>query len=87
MYVDSYSTELVKKLKKIKKKDSRQYSIIRNKMDDILASPNHSYKYLHHGVKGVNRVHIGHFVLVFIINHSTKTVSFEDYDHHDNIYQ
>ena len=37
-------------------------------------------------MKGVLRVHLGHFVLAFIIDHKNKLVSFEDYDHHDNVY-
>jgi mRNA-degrading endonuclease RelE of RelBE toxin-antitoxin system len=86
MYTDKYSEVLVKKLKKIKKKDLKHYNIIRRKMDEILGSPHHSYKFLHYNMKSVNRVHIGHFVLVFIIDHKNKTISFEDYDHHDNIY-
>jgi mRNA-degrading endonuclease RelE of RelBE toxin-antitoxin system len=38
-------------------------------------------------MKGLNRVHLGHFVLVFIVDHQAQTVSFEDYDHHDVIYR
>ena len=87
MYSDSYSEEIVKKLKKLKKKDPQHYSIVRKKMDQILASPEHSYKLLHYDMKGIKRVHIGHFVLVFVIDHVKKIVSFEDYDHHDIIYR
>ena len=86
MYTDSYSEEIVKKLVKIKKKDFKHYSVIRKKMDDVLENPHHKYKFLHHDMKGFNRVHIGHFVLVFKIDHENETISFEDYDHHDNIY-
>lgn len=38
-------------------------------------------------MKDRKRVHIGHFVLTFIIDHPNKVVSFEDYDHHDKIYK
>jgi mRNA-degrading endonuclease RelE of RelBE toxin-antitoxin system len=86
MYSDSYSEEIVKKLIKIKNKDIKQFSILRKKMDEILKNPRHNYKFLHHNMKGINRIHIGHFVLVFKINHEKKIVSFEDYDHHDKIY-
>ena len=55
-------------------------------MDLILAEPNHTYKFLSHDMKGVNRVQLGHFVLVFVIDHQNKVVSFEDYDHHDYSY-
>ena len=87
MYADSYSEEIVKKLAKLKKKDPAHYSKIRKKMDSILENPEHSYKFLHHDMKGILRVHIGHFVLVFVMDHNNKIVSFEDYDHHDNIYE
>ena len=86
MYDDLYSEEITKKLAKLKKKDQIHYLKVCKKMDSILENPEHSYKFLHHDLKGILRVHIGHFVLVFIIDHQNKSVSFEDYDHHDNIY-
>lgn len=87
MYVDLYSEEIVKKLIKLKKKDNVHYSKVRNKMNSILKNPKHNYKFLHHDMKGISRVHLGHFVLVFTIDYTKKIVSFEDYDHHDKIYQ
>lgn len=85
-YVDIYSEELVKKLSKLRKKDPKQYRIVRKKMDRISTNPRHRYKDIHHSMKGIKRVHIGHFVLVFRIDNIKKIVSFEDYDHHDKIY-
>ena len=38
-------------------------------------------------MKYLKRVHIGHFVLIFSYDKSKDFVSFEDYDHHDNIYE
>ena len=87
MYIDKYSDEISRKLAKLKKKDPRHYSIVRKKMDWILANPNHRYKDLHYSMKGIQRIHIGHFVLVFVINPIQEIVSFEDYDHHDKIYK
>ena len=87
MHQDLYSEEIVRKLAKLRKKDPVEYSQVRKKMDLILKWPNHSYKFLTHDMKGLNRVHLGHFVLVFKIDHENKTVSFEDYDHHDIIYK
>ena len=86
MYKDLYSEEITKKLAKLRKKDPNHFSKVMKKIDSILESPKHSYKFLHHDMKSTNRVHIGHFVLVFIIDHKQKTISFEDYDHHNNIY-
>lgn len=87
MYRDSYSKEITRKLTKLKKKDPSHYFRVRKKMDSILEEPSHSYKFLTRDMKGVNRVHLGHFVLVFVVDHQNKVVSFEDYDHHDVIYQ
>jgi len=87
MYADKYSEEITRKLGKLKKKDVERYRIVRKKMDQILESPNHRYKDLHHDMKGIKRIHLGHFVLTFIIDHVGKTISFEDYDHHDKIYK
>ena len=87
MYNDFYSEEITRKLSKLNKKDQKHYTIVRKKIDQILANPQHKYKDLHYSMKGIKRVHVGHFVLVFVIDHVEKTVSFEDYDHHDNIYR
>ncbi|PIN86156.1 hypothetical protein COV19_06070 [Candidatus Woesearchaeota archaeon CG10_big_fil_rev_8_21_14_0_10_44_13] len=86
MYVDSYSEEITKKLAKLRKKDPPHYSQVRKKMDSILADPGHNYKFLGYGMKGINRIHLGHFVLVFKVDHQNRIVSFEDYDHHDVVY-
>ncbi len=87
MYADAYSEEITKKLAKLKKKDPVHFSQVRKKMDAILAEPSHSYKFLGYDMQGVNRVHLGHFVLVFTVDHKNKVISFEDYDHHDSMYR
>ncbi|MEA2003616.1 MAG: addiction module toxin RelE [archaeon] len=85
-----YSEILVKKLKKLKKRNFAQYSIIMKKIDDVkqkaTSNPEH-YKNLRYDLSDFKRVHIDkHFVLTFRINKTEKIVSFIDYDHHDNIY-
>lgn len=87
MYKDAYSEELARKLSKLKKKDPVQYCQVRKKMDSVLSDPLAGYKFLTHDFKGINRVQIGHFVLIFRVDHEKKIVSFEDYDHHDVIYR
>ena len=64
MYKDLYSEYIAKKLVKLKKKDPVGYMKVQKKMDLILVDP-HGYKFLSHDMKGLNRVHLGHFVLVF----------------------
>lgn len=87
MYSDKYSEEITRKLSKLKKKDAKHFEIVHKKMNWILVNPEHRYKDLHFDMKGIKRVHIGHFVLTFIIDHTNKVISFEDYDHHDKIYK
>ncbi|MCX6819612.1 MAG: type II toxin-antitoxin system mRNA interferase toxin, RelE/StbE family [Candidatus Aenigmarchaeota archaeon] len=87
MYIDTYSEEITRKLAKLKKKDARHYEIVSKKIDWIIANPEHRYKDLHYSMKGIQRVHIGPFVLIFRIDSIKKTISFEDYDHHDKIYR
>jgi len=87
MYTDKYSETITKKLAKLKKKNSTHYEIIRKKMGWIVANPTHRYKDLHYDMKGIKRIHIGHFVLIFKIDKTRKIILFEDYDHHDKIYK
>ena len=86
MYADTYSLEIVRKLKKLRQKDVIHFQKLRAKIDAIRDNPNASYKFLHYNFKGFQRVHIGHFVLIFQIDHNKREISFEDYDHHDKIY-
>ncbi|HLC32457.1 MAG TPA: addiction module toxin RelE [Candidatus Nanoarchaeia archaeon] len=78
---------LYKKLAKLSKKDKTSYEAVMKKIDEVVASLHiEHYKNLHHDMKDSQRVHIGHFVLVFCYSPANDFVSFEDYDHHDNIY-
>lgn len=86
MYTDQYSEQITKKLGKLKKKNPSQHREVLKKIDWILANPDHRYKELHYDMKGIQRVHLGHFVLVFRLDRVKKIISFEDYDHHDKIY-
>ena len=86
MYTSRYNGDLSRKLSKLKKKDPNQHSIVYRKIDQIIANPDHRYKDLHYTMKGIKRVHIGHFVLIFRIDHKNKIISFDDHDHHDKIY-
>jgi len=77
--------ELYKKLVKLSKKDKKSYEAVMRKIEEIVNSSSvEHYKNLRHNMKDSKRVHLGHFVLVFSYN--KDFISFEDYDHHDNIY-
>ncbi len=85
-----YSELLTKKLKKLKKKDPHQFEIIMKKRNDIKEkvqiNPDH-FKNLRQDLSDFKRVHIDkHFVLTFKVDKQNKMIRFEDYDHHDNIY-
>ena len=71
---------------KLAKKNPKQLEIIYKKIDEILENPQH-YKNLRRPLQNWKRVHIdGPFVLTFSVDENTKTVTIEDYDHHDKIY-
>jgi YafQ family addiction module toxin component len=84
---DEYSEHLTDILRKLKRRDPYQYSIIRKKIDEVLLNPER-YKPLRYDMKGFRRVHVlKSFVLIFKADIASKVVRFEDYDHHDNIYK
>ena len=86
MYSDEYRHSLEKKFKKLANKNKKQLEIIYKKIEEVLNNPEH-YKNLRSPLQHLKAVHIDtSFVLTFSINENTKTVIFEDYDHHDNIY-
>lgn len=87
MYEEEYSPQLIKKLKRLKLKDNVQHLLVLNKIHEIRNNPLHRYKNLKYSMKDYKRIHLGHFVLVFIIDHRERVVLFEDYDHHDSIYK
>lgn len=86
MHVDRYSEEITKKLSKLKKKNPQHYDRVDRKIKEILDNPKHKYKNLRYDMGNFKRIHIGHFVLIFRVDHLKKLILFEDYDHHDNIY-
>ena len=86
MYVLHISPDLDKVFSKLIKKNKKQYEIIMKKVEEIVQNPQH-YKNLRVPLQHLKRVHIDkHFVLVFSVDENNKTITLEDYDHHDNIY-
>jgi len=79
--------KLEKILFKLEKKNSNLYNQIRKKISEVINSEGvEHYKNLRHDLKNFKRVHIGHFVLIFRFDKNKDIISFEDFDHHDNIY-
>lgn len=79
---------LKKILKKLFNKNRVLYEQIIDKIKKIINTNDIGhYKNLRYDLKDQKRVHIGNFVLVFSFNKSKDLISFEDFDHHDNIYK
>ena len=86
MYNLKIKPDLEKTLQKLTKKNKKQVEIILRKVDEILENP-HRYKNLRAPLNDWKRVHVDkHFVLTFSIDEESKSVTLEDYEHHDNIY-
>lgn len=87
MYKYDVRKSLEKIFLKLAKKNPQQLLIIEKKMNEIVHNPHH-YKNLRAPLQNLKRVHIDtSFVLVFSVDEAKKIVIFEDFDHHDKIYQ
>ncbi len=87
MYALAIRPELEKKLQKVCKKNRKQYEIILKKVSEIVENPQH-YKNLRAPLQHWKEVHIDtHFVLTFSVDENTKTVTLEDFDHHQVIFK
>jgi len=87
MYSLEIKPELDRKLAKIFKKNRKQYEIIMKKTEEVVRNPQH-YKNLRAPLQHLKEVHIDkHFVLTFSVDENIKTVTLEDFDHHDKIFK
>ena len=87
MYSLEVKEEADRIFRKLAKKNSKQLSIINKKIHEIRENPNHLYKFLRRPLQSFNRVHIDRsFVLIFKINHESKTIIIYYYSHHDDVY-
>ncbi len=80
-----FSDVFTSSVKRIKKKDKKLYDSIKRKASEIV-NDSHRFKNLRYDMSGLSRVHIGPFVLSVSIDEETKTVTLEDFEHHDNAY-
>jgi YafQ family addiction module toxin component len=79
---------LQKSLDKLSKKDNKLYEQVLKKIKEVINSDSiEHYKNLRYDLKDLKRVHIGHFVLIFKLDKNLNLISFEDFEHHDNIYK
>tara|TARA_Y100000310_G_scaffold345056_1_gene461458 strand:- start:2247 stop:2534 length:288 start_codon:yes stop_codon:yes gene_type:complete len=88
MYELDIKEKADKILKKLAKKNHKQFIIIYKKIEEIKLNPYHKYKNLRSPLQMFKRVHIDkHFVLIFLIKHDEKIVEIWNYNHHDKVYQ
>jgi len=88
MYNFRMSKELDRVLNKLLKKNKPLFEQVMHKINEIISSADiEHYKNLRHDMKDLKRVHIGHFVLTFKFDKNQNLILFDDFDHHDNIYQ
>lgn len=88
MYSYEIKPHLQRILKKLSKKDKQIFEQIMGKIEEVITSSDvEHYKNLRYNLKDQKRVHIGSFVLVFGFDKNKNLISFEDFDHHDNIYK
>ncbi len=78
-------TDVVSACRKIRAKDPVRYEQVKKKIRLLLENPE-SGKPLHPPLKGLWRVHIGHFVLVYEIDAKEHAVVLLKFVHHDEAY-
>ena len=87
MYTLYTRPHLDKIFHQLEKKNPKKLDIIFKKVEVLVLDP-HRYKNLRRPLNHWKRVHIDkHFILTFSIDEKTKTITLEDYDHHDKIYR
>lgn len=87
MYNIIVQPSLSRKFDKLSKKSPKQMAIIAKKLEEILLNPHH-YKNLQSPLQHLKRVHVDKsFVLLFSVDENTKTITLQNYDHHDRIYE
>jgi len=72
---------------KLAKKNKPLLLIVIKKINEIRSFSDHNYKFLRKPLQNYNRVHIGHFVLIFKMDHKRKIVTIYYFNHHDMVYE
>ncbi|HIH42841.1 TPA: addiction module toxin RelE [Candidatus Woesearchaeota archaeon] len=87
MYKFKISEHLQDILKKLGKRDKLLHERVLAKMDEVINSYDvEHYKNLKYNMKDSKRVHVGSFVLIFQFDKNNSEINFDDFDHHDVIY-
>lgn len=80
------SPDFEKETKGLFKKDPVLYSRFKKTVISILKNPECG-KPLRNVLKGLRRVHVGHFVLIYEIDDTNKTIIFLKFSPHDKAYK
>ena len=79
-------TDSFKKAVKQFKNHSEVSDRLRKKTKEICEDPLH-FKPLSNVMKGQRRTHIGSYVLTFMVDENEWTVTFLNFQHHDDVYK
>ena len=85
-YAIQLESKLERNLRKLKNKDRKTYDRVISKIIELSQNP-YSGKPLRSVLKGKWRVHIGPFILLYLIDEEHKTLTFLEFEHHDNAYK
>lgn len=85
-YAIQLDTALETKLDKLKKKDNSLYQRVIHKIIEISKNPELG-KPLRNVLKGKRRIHVGSFVIFYLIDKKNETVTFLEFEHHDKAYR
>jgi mRNA-degrading endonuclease RelE of RelBE toxin-antitoxin system len=85
VYLIRPADNLEKKFVKFAKRNPAVYAQLMKKLEGISQNP-YPYKSMRNVLKGNYRVHIGHFVLIYGVEESSKTIWLKGFDHHDIVY-
>lgn len=83
------SDELKERVKTLTKKNKPLSEQLFKKINEVISRDSETiefYKNLRFPLQEFKRVQIGHFVLIFKVFKEKNFISFDDFDHHDNIY-
>jgi mRNA-degrading endonuclease RelE of RelBE toxin-antitoxin system len=86
MYALEAGAHVDRILKKLAKSDRNQMEAIARKIEEILEDL-HRFKPMHFPLGGMRRAHFGNFVLLFSVDEQRKTITLEDYEHHDRVHR
>ncbi len=88
MYQYEIKSVLQKIILKLYKKDKQTRERLIKKIEEIISSKDvEHYKNLRYPLQHLKRVQIGEKVLIFKFNKKNNIISFENFKHHDKIYQ